>query len=1035
MWRSTDTGPVVLWSSGDGVSSSDRAVFAAGSHAHANFGFTKAGLYAVTVRARGVLAATNEEVVGETGTYYFQVESAPQAWKDEFQGLVGQPLSGNVLSNDTDADGQSLKAMLVKGPTKGQLVLKEDGSFVYTPGPGAVGDSFEYKVVDPTGQGSVALVTVALAAAGPFVQGISEGHADLGLAYEEGGFHQHLHGEEADHEDKDHEDEEEHHEEDEHGDEEDHEHKEFDPAGTVIVVGPAALTAVPEGGSFGFLGASAGSPLWRIDQSAELQGVPYLGLSTEEIATGLFANDEVIWELVSVSGPGSFSMWRSTDAGPEVLWASGDGVTSQDRGMFAAGSHAHANFGFTKAGLYAVTVRARGVLAATNEEVVGETGTYYFQVESGTEVRGEIFEGLLGQPLRGNVLANEINPDGKLVVVSLVKAPAHGTLVLNEDGSFVYTPKNASLGYDWFDYSVAIHAGPEFPADLGTFQVARAGLDFFGAGPFETKIETGHADLGLAYEEGDLYQHIHGEQEHHEDESTEPGTDEDHGDEDDHDHAELEPYETLIVLGDEAKTTIPTGSAFSFLGGPAGAPLWRIDQTTPKEGVPFLGLSTEEIPLGVFHDNKVAWQLVSVSGPGVFAMWRSTDTGPEVLWSTQDGINRLDLVELTAGSHAHVNFGFSQPGRYKVVLEPRGTLTEDGQTVIGEEVAFHFQVGSDARPLSQPKNTVATVQSPLPVVKVLDSNGSSRPFVVFDPGYRGGIKALSASMTGWTGNSENDILAVAGLNGQGHVKLINGSTGETRLSFLAFPGFLGRSDIAAGDFNNDGFTDFAIAAGPGGGSHIKVYSGNPEDGLVGGAPKVLASFFAYSPRFRGGATLAAGDFNRDGAIDLATLAGPGGASHVRIFSGLAMTSGKANWQNGGVLSSFFATGNGSPHQGISMTAGDLNADGRAELIFGNAPGTSSLVWVLQLGSRVTNPDLLFVQNRVSFSPYGPAFQGGTRVSVRTNPGTGQEELITAPGRGGGPVLKGWTLTPTNQIDLLFSRLEGDPLDREGILLG
>ena len=42
-------------------------------------------------------------------------------------------VAAGVLANDTDADGDSLTAVLVGGPSHGTLSLGTDGSFTYTP--------------------------------------------------------------------------------------------------------------------------------------------------------------------------------------------------------------------------------------------------------------------------------------------------------------------------------------------------------------------------------------------------------------------------------------------------------------------------------------------------------------------------------------------------------------------------------------------------------------------------------------------------------------------------------------------------------------------------------------------------------------------------------------------------------------------------------------------------------------------------------------------------------------------------------------
>jgi hypothetical protein len=52
------------------------------------------------------------------------------------------------------------------------------------------------------------------------------------------------------------------------------------------------------------------------------------------------------------------------------------------------------------------------------------------------------------------VLANDtdLNPDAGKLTARLVSGPAHGSLTLNEDGSFTYTSTNTFSGVDYFRY-------------------------------------------------------------------------------------------------------------------------------------------------------------------------------------------------------------------------------------------------------------------------------------------------------------------------------------------------------------------------------------------------------------------------------------------------------------------------------------------------------------------------------------------------------------------------------------------------------
>ena len=52
---------------------------------------------------------------------------------------------------------------------------------------------------------------------------------------------------------------------------------------------------------------------------------------------------------------------------------------------------------------------------------------------------------------------------------------------------------------------------------------------------------------------------------------------------------------------------------------------------------------------------------------------------------------------------------------------------------------------------------------------------------------------------------------------------------------------------------------------------------------------------AYNKNFRGGISIATGDINNDGKAEIITGAGPGGGPHIRIFS-----------SKGKIINAFFA---------------------------------------------------------------------------------------------------------------------------------
>jgi len=77
----------------------------------------------------------------------------------------------------------------------------------------------------------------------------------------------------------------------------------------------------------------------------------------------------------------------------------------------------------------------------TNQAPVGIDDTY--TVESGDELTVAAASG---------VLANDVDPDGDALTASVVDTPAHGTLALEADGSFTYTPEAEFSGEDSFTY-------------------------------------------------------------------------------------------------------------------------------------------------------------------------------------------------------------------------------------------------------------------------------------------------------------------------------------------------------------------------------------------------------------------------------------------------------------------------------------------------------------------------------------------------------------------------------------------------------
>jgi VCBS repeat-containing protein len=91
------------------------------------------------------------------------VNDAPVANNDSATVDAGGTVGGNVLTNDTDAEGDTLNSELVSGPPHGTLTFNPDGSFSYTPNADYNGvDSFTYKALDVTAYSNVATAKITV---------------------------------------------------------------------------------------------------------------------------------------------------------------------------------------------------------------------------------------------------------------------------------------------------------------------------------------------------------------------------------------------------------------------------------------------------------------------------------------------------------------------------------------------------------------------------------------------------------------------------------------------------------------------------------------------------------------------------------------------------------------------------------------------------------------------------------------------------------------------------------------------------------
>lgn len=215
---------------------------------------------------------------------------------------------------------------------------------------------------------------------------------------------------------------------------------------------------------------------------------------------------------------------------------------------------------------------------------------------------------------------------------------------------------------------------------ITSFGILASVLFLFSPLRAQLAYTSGHADIGIGFEDDELAPHWH----FHAGAVV--------GGVELPDEAEYEPGEVAAIVADSQKVARPAGAEWNFLGIPAGADLWYLPQVQ-ESGVPFLGIGAEELN-GADWEGDLTITLLGLTGPGDFALWASGVFGePDVFMQTADGISGADVVLIEAGGHRHFNWGFTAPGVYELQLQFQGTHETLG--LLTENATFAFVVAPE----------------------------------------------------------------------------------------------------------------------------------------------------------------------------------------------------------------------------------------------------------------------------------------------------------------------------------------------------
>ncbi len=397
--------------------------------------------------------------IGTVALTITPVNDAPVANEDNYQTNedteLSIPAEVGVLVNDTDVDDEdSLSASVVESTTSGNLVLNNDGSFVYTPNENFNGtDSFIYAALDEAGEQDQTTVTITVIAvneppvANDDSYGFTEDGGTLVVTAEDG-----LLGNDS------------------------------DSDNDALTIATEPLTA-PQHGSLVLQPSGA----FEYTPNANFFGEDSFEYTVSD-PQGETANATVTISVtpvndIPVANDDSFTVNEDT---PLVISEASAGLLANDTdadlddetkltGLMVSLA--------TEPGEGALDLSANGTFTYTPaENFAGEDSfTYTVTDEAGAQDSATVTITVVNQdeipiavddnystdedtPLVVNaeqgLLANDSDPDGDSITVSdVVTSPSLGEVTTAPDGSFTYTPNENAHGTDTFTYQVDDSSG------------------------------------------------------------------------------------------------------------------------------------------------------------------------------------------------------------------------------------------------------------------------------------------------------------------------------------------------------------------------------------------------------------------------------------------------------------------------------------------------------------------------------------------------------------------------------------------------
>jgi hypothetical protein len=241
---------------------------------------------------------------------------------------------------------------------------------------------------------------------------------------------------------------------------------------------------------------------------------------------------------------------------------------------------------------------------------------------------------------------------------------------------------------------------------------------------------------------------------------------------------------------------------------------------------------------------------------------------------------------------------------------------------------------------------------------------------------------------------------------------------SVRFTITPFPNSTGGVRVAVADFDQDGIGDLVVGTGPGVPTEVQVINGATQ--------AVMFTINPFEAAFTGGVFIAAGSLSGTAGADLAISPDEGGGPRVRIFGGIG--SGKS-FQ----VADFFGIEDPNFRGGARVTMGDINGDGNADLVVAAGFGGGPRIAVFSGASFLVDPDRP-VKIINDFFAFETALRNGTFVAAGDLDGDGKAEIITGAGPGGGPRVSSFNGADLVQekVTRVVDYFAGDINNRDGV---